>query len=673
MSWLRAGWRPLDLTLPASAPLAIFAPSAYAYLVEVTKHVVFQGSNEDFEGDTQIKPSGQHPWFVRSAMPTALERYLRDPRTIVLTLILAACSAHSCLAQVTIQVNTTQQGQTNNQCSLQEAIYAAELKSNIAISSTNPDTFYGSGCVAGTGLGDIIALPAGGVFSFDHFWDGDGHNIYGPTATPILNTRVTIEGNGATLQWTGTGNSRLFAIGTVKNDPKLGSGTGDLTLKNVYIKGFHVKGGDGGDGGGGGGLGAGGAIFNAGTLVVEYSTFENNGAVGGNGTGNSSIGNAAGGGGMSGNGGRGCNGSAGGGGGARGDGGNNPCSGYRYGGSGGGGTVLSGQDGQWEIAASGGFECGGDSGSIDNDGHDAKCDGGGGGGAAAQGFACELFCYGNGGQGKFGGGGGGGQGNGGNGGFGGGGGSGYDATFRVSGGNGGFGGGGGAATTYGARFMSPGEGGPFGGRADNAQGGGGGALGGAIFNQGLTFIVRNSTFFNNYVARGNGGGVSADNGADAGGAIFSLDAPLIVTNSTFSGNQSTGSGGAIVVYSDQYIAYDFNLSNTIIANNGANECFSTGPGTAFPNGSAGNLIMHNGSGGKFGACPGVVTSGDPQLQPLQLNSPGNTPTMAISSTSPALNAADPGSSLPFDQRGVPRPQLGTYDIGAYELSGVVIQ
>jgi hypothetical protein len=54
MSWLRAGWRPLDLTLQASAPLTIFAPSAYAYLVEGTKHVVFQGSNEDFEGDTQI-------------------------------------------------------------------------------------------------------------------------------------------------------------------------------------------------------------------------------------------------------------------------------------------------------------------------------------------------------------------------------------------------------------------------------------------------------------------------------------------------------------------------------------------------------------------------------------------------------------------------------------------
>lgn len=54
MIWL-PGWRPLDLTLQASgAPAAIFSPSAYAYLVEGTKHVVFQGSNEDIEPDTQI-------------------------------------------------------------------------------------------------------------------------------------------------------------------------------------------------------------------------------------------------------------------------------------------------------------------------------------------------------------------------------------------------------------------------------------------------------------------------------------------------------------------------------------------------------------------------------------------------------------------------------------------
>ena len=41
-------------------------------------------------------------------------------------------------------------------------------------------------------------------------------------------------------------------------------------VKQRYVKGFHVKGGDGGSGGGGGGLGAGGAIYiNNGTLIVE--------------------------------------------------------------------------------------------------------------------------------------------------------------------------------------------------------------------------------------------------------------------------------------------------------------------------------------------------------------------------------------------------------------------
>ncbi|MGA8436532.1 MAG: choice-of-anchor Q domain-containing protein, partial [Methyloceanibacter sp.] len=45
-------------------------------------------------------------------------------------------------------------------------------------------------------------------------------------------------------------------------------------------------------------------------------------------------------------------------------------------------------------------------------------------------------------------------------------------------------------------------------------------------------------------------------------------------------------------------------------------------------------------------------------QPLQLNSPGNTPTMAILPTSPAVNKADSGSSLKTDQRGVTRPQVG---------------
>ena len=66
-----------------------------------------------------------------------------------------------------------------------------------------------------------LCWPLGLSMRFDHFWDRDGHNKYGPTATPIIFSKITIEGNGATLQWQDTGsvpgNSRLFAVGTVND------------------------------------------------------------------------------------------------------------------------------------------------------------------------------------------------------------------------------------------------------------------------------------------------------------------------------------------------------------------------------------------------------------------------------------------------------------------------
>ena len=80
---------------------------------------------------------------------------------------------------------------------------------------------------------------------------------------------------------------------------------------------------------------------------------------------------------------------------------------------------------------------------------------------------------------------------------------------------------------------------------DVGHGGGGGALGGAIFSYLGNLTVRNSTFFNNFVTRGEGGGGSADNGADAGGAIYAYFSQIEIENCTFSGNQSTGSAAAI--------------------------------------------------------------------------------------------------------------------------------
>jgi hypothetical protein len=644
----------------------------------------------------------ENSWTGSRQTPHFVQSRLRGPqRSLLAAALMLVVFAPRSAAQATIFVTTTQQGVTGSgTCSLQEAIYSAEFGLNIAINATSPDSFYTTGCVPGTGYGDTIVLPTRALLSFDHFWDGDAYNPFGPTATPIIFKNITIAGNGATLQWVGAGNSRLFAVGSVSiSDPGVtASGTGGLTLQNVYIKGFHVKGGDGGNGGGGGGLGAGGAIYVQSSLIVENSTFDSNGAVGGNGNGVASSGlGTGGGGGLSGNGGSGRSDSAGGGGGSRGNGGNGGgCSSgciESGGGGGGGGTVFAGGDGTTTgssgIGGAGAYLCGGSGGDAGNNGHDGNCQGGGGGGGGGIDFShCGMFqgCSGNGGNGGYGGGGGGGAdaGNGGNGGFGGGGGaaeSGYQI-FGYSGGNGGFGGGGGAAYPCPLSPVLPcsshaGNGGIFGGSADpfNPDGGGGGALGGAIFNDGGSVVVQNSTFYGNYVTRGVAGGASADNGADAGGAIFSLNGTLSVLNSTVSGNQGTGSGGGIVFYTLDFCSGGaclgssnvFTLDNTIIANNGAQECRVLGQADNLVTVKvlgAGNLILQNDSNAP---CPMVVASADPQLGPLQYNVPGLTPTMAFPSTSPAFNAADPGTSLLTDQRGVDRPQAGGFDIGAFEL------
>jgi Divergent InlB B-repeat domain len=570
-----------------------------------------------------------------------------------------------------IYVTTTEQkigGIGTGGCSLQEAIYSSVLHDSldggahgIAIDQTDPDDFITTECVMGTGNGDTIILPIGGVLNLNTYLDGDAHNPYGLTATPIIFSTMTIEGAGATLQWTGGNtNVRLFAIGPASINAPHGTvaGTGAVTLRNVYVKGFHVKGGDGAVGGGGGGLGAGGAIYlQNGTLVVENSTFDGNGAVGGNSP--NVGGSGGGGGGLSGNGGQNDSSGGGGGGGSRGNGGKAKTLADGSNAGGGGGTVFSGGDGRStpDNGGSGGYLCGGGGGGFGGDGRNGSCagGGGGGGGSSTTGGSC-IGTNGDGGIGAYGGGGGGGSGNGGNGGFGGGGGGGDGGGCGGNGGAGGFGGGGGFGTS----------GGPFGGHGGDGGGGGGGALGGAIFNDSGSLTIHNSTFTNNYVTRG----VGASNGGDAGAAIFSHNGSLRLVDLTVSGNLSTGSGGGVAVYSDS--SASFTIQDTIIANNGANECYFTGNVTTT---GTGNLIMNNGSGTQpFGACPGVVVTTDPQLGPLQppIMNGGKTPTLAIPLYSSAMGKADAATSLPYDQRYADRPQddvapRNGYDIGAFEV------
>jgi|GEM_PF-1655716 len=593
-----------------------------------------------------------------------------------------------------ITVNTLDQEVNNDaDCSLQEAIFAANFDAAVAI---NPNSLNGpkitTGCTPGSGA-DTIVLAAGAVYvtngsvasGVQNGVVQDQFNPAGLTATPSVTSTITIQGNGARFERTaGTvGVVRAFMVNQ-QVGLEVSHAQGNLTIQNLHIRGFMAQGGPGGGGGGGGGggLGAGGAIYvRNGVLTVENSTFEANSATGGAGGSTLSILGDSGGGGGGGMSSTSIGGNdvgfpiyagGGGGGGARGRGGNvddTP-------GGGGGGTALNGINGSLLVGGNGGFNCGGKGGNPGSSGNAGFCSGGGGGGGSggvpSPGSA--------GGAGNYGGGGGGGGsasgngGNGGNGGFGGGGGGGgvAGAAGTSNGGAGGYGAGGGAR---GGRGGTPGTGGFFGigGNGGLDGGGGGSGLGGAIFSDSGNVTLRNSTFFGNTAVSGpRGASASGSSGVGGGGAIWSRNGTLNVIHATFNQNRVTpapGTGesdGAVGIWTDSGQTATFNLRNSILFGNGASECtaFQPGGGGALTKNGSGNLIGSN-SGGA-GACPGVAQTADPSLGPLQINAPGNTPTMAIDQNSSAFNNADAAQGLATDQRGVPRPQGLGFDIGAFE-------
>jgi CSLREA domain-containing protein len=583
-----------------------------------------------------------------------------------------------------VVTDLTQKISDSGGCSLPEAIYAADFDRNIAIDSTDPDHFVVTHCTPGNG-DDTIVLPANAVFQMSGII-ADANNAYGPTATPIIFSNINIEANGSTFQRTSTTeNYRAFAVGTASiNVPALGgtaktiSGTGQLRIANAYIKDFKAKGGNGASGGGGG-MGAGGAIYlQSGQVTLVNSTFENNSAIGGNGSDEvtSFPEPGGGGGGLSGNGGAAVSsggsaeGGGGGGGGSRGNGGAT----NGGDGGGGGGTYVDG------LGENGGFRCGGTGGHFkvgfpgNVDATDGSCPGGGGGAGAEPliGVGLPFPLGGEGANGNYGGGGGGGGvlGSdigevGGNGGYGGGGGAG---AHDGDGGKGGFGGGGGGGHQSGSGGLFAGN-----GTADNghgANGGGGAGLGGAIFNESGTLMIFNSTFTANTAFGGAGGdsatSVTASSGDGQGNAIFSLGGSTVITHATVSNNGNGVNIADVVIVANGVTAGLF-VNNSLLANNlggGPNGKFVVFNGGSVTQSNTGNLIEANGASDGSGKFTGVTTTLDPLLSALTLNIPGSTPTMAIGTSSPAYGAANLTKCQATDQRGVSRKP--GCDIGAYE-------
>jgi hypothetical protein len=592
---------------------------------------------------------------------------------------------------------------------------AGGCKLRDAITAANTNTPVG-GCAAGAGA-DTIALPANAMITLDAV----DNTQFGPNGLPAITSQITIQGNGATIQRDPASASkfRLFAI----------LSNGNLTLQNVTVKNGLAQGGNGG-GRGGGGAGLGGAIFNQGTLLVEFSALLDNTAQGGaggagasgggggglggdgganNGGGGGFFGAGGSGGGVSGAGGGGGggtiakgsdnNGSTGGGGGDLngGGGGNGGANGAHNtvgandGGKGGNGTAGSNGGGGPGAGAGAG---GGGNGGNGGDGGD---DGGAGGNGGKGGEGSDGGGGGGGGNGGAGGNGGTGIGNeggaggagaaGGKGGFGGGGGggglgglkgTGHDSSSGGDGGeggDGGFGGGGGAGAPGGGSGGSDGRdgnGNAFGASGFNGEGGGGAGMGGAIFSNGGTLTVRNSTLSGNAAIGGAGGAnvLAGTGGLGLGGGIFVRNGMTTINNATLNNNDADF-GGSLYTLGDGPGANgraSLILRNSILDGtpNGDPDCRvnTINSGSVNQTGSNNNLIDTNST--MANACSGVTQTDDAGLAALAFNG-GISQTHAITTGSPAYNNGG-GNCEATDQRGVIRPQAGACDIGAYELS-----
>lgn len=237
--------------------------------------------------------------------------------------------------------------------------------------------------------------------------------------------------------------------------------------------------------------------------------------------------------------------------------------------------------------------------------------------------------------------------------------------------------------------------------------------GGGIHAFMATLIVENSTIADNVVENGDGGGIYNRNGHltvinstisgntvtgedSTGGGIYNAG-ELTIINSTISGNDS-GRGGAIssstewsiidsnITITSSTIADNsahlgagiwigdghVNIENTIIANTLADnancvvEDSEVGSIT-----SLGYNLVNDAS--CFLTAAGDMPSTNPLLGDLAGNG-GPTWTHAIGPNSPAVNAIPAEACVaalgaePVDQRGIDRPQFGTCDIGAFELS-----
>ena len=258
--------------------------------------------------------------------------------------------------------------------------------------------------------------------------------------------------------------------------------------------------------------------------------------------------------------------------------------------------------------------------------------------------------------------------------------AGIGGAFGAKGGNGGFGGGGGGEGT--GNTLGAGIGG-FGG------GGGGAATGNGL--------AEYRTFPGGF-GGGRGGSTLSINqnggfgGSGFGSSIFVYNGVLNLASSTLTQNQNTAGNITPVPYNYglpgdnagsiyNYLSGALNVKNSIIANNTNTITSTLSPDVAGIINSGGyNLIEASTNVTITGTLTGNLNNVAPGLGTLQ-NNGGSTPTLALLSGSPAINAGNPagctniqGELLATDGRGTgyPRSTNRRCDIGAFEYENLEV-
>jgi len=209
--------------------------------------------------------------------------------------------------------------------------------------------------------------------------------------------------------------------------------------------------------------------------------------------------------------------------------------------------------------------------------------------------------------------------------------------------------------------------------------------GGALWSQYGSLDVARTSFAGNAATSGDGGGAYIDNTSSVwtnclftgntasswGGGMFAGGIAPDIVNVTFAGNQANNGGGLANSYCNAAVTNSIFWGNSATSNGDQVYNFSSSPTFSYCD------IQDSGGSGGWDAMVGTDGGNNIDADPLFADADGADnvvgtldDNLRLQMGSPAINTADGGAAPADDLDGAARPQLGGFDMGAYELNSL---